>query len=239
MKASSVVYISGARRVLLAMAAVLLISQLTACGGSYQPLHNAVQAGEIEKVRSLLDEGADINVRSFGVTPLYRAIWKGQTEAVKLLIERGADMNVKDSNGTTPLQMAVYNGRAEAVKLLIERGADINAKNNKGETALDIARRRNKRVIAGIIQEAIDRDLRTQQEAKDRRLELAQQEEDDRAFKVAGSADTIDAWSAYLKTNPSSQHRKDALKGSVLSNPLAPLRYLRQELRENVCCLML
>ncbi|KKL06495.1 hypothetical protein LCGC14_2595480, partial [marine sediment metagenome] len=156
-----------------------------------------------------------------------------------LLIERGADMNVKDSNGTTPLQMAVYNGRAEAVKLLIERGADINAKNNKGETALDIARRRNKRVIAGIIQEAIDRDLRTQQEAKDRRLELAQQEEDDRAFKVAGSADTIDAWSAYLKTNPSSQHRKDALKGSVLSNPLAPLRYLRQELRENVCCLML
>ncbi|KKL18319.1 hypothetical protein LCGC14_2476730, partial [marine sediment metagenome] len=61
MKASSVGFISGARRILLAIAAVLLISQITACG---TPLHKAAVRGETDNVRSLLDQGADINLKT-------------------------------------------------------------------------------------------------------------------------------------------------------------------------------
>ena len=135
MKTSSGGYHSGTRRILLLISAILLISQLTACAS----LHSAAQAGDIIKVRSLLDEGADINATPAfapGWTPLSHALYKGQIEIARLLIERGAFINPKSKWGNTPLHLAIPADNAEIVRLLIEHGADINAKNNDGKTAL-------------------------------------------------------------------------------------------------------
>ncbi len=124
MKTSSVGYISGARRVLLAIVAIFLISQLAACAS----LHDAAGAGNINAVRSMLDKGADVNAKDYnGFTPLHLTASMGHTETARLLIERGADINAKDKHGYAPLHWAVENGDIETTKYLIEHGADINA----------------------------------------------------------------------------------------------------------------
>ena len=50
----------------------------------------AAKSGDIEKVRELLDRGADVNSRDKdGLTPLHAAALAGHTEAAALLRQRG------------------------------------------------------------------------------------------------------------------------------------------------------
>ncbi|HOL70854.1 MAG TPA: ankyrin repeat domain-containing protein, partial [Bryobacteraceae bacterium] len=83
-------------------------------------LHEAVKSGNIERVRALLDAGADVNGRDrLGGTPLHEAIWNGNAAIAALLIERGADVNARHTEaGSTPLHYAVITGRVELVRLL-------------------------------------------------------------------------------------------------------------------------
>ena len=76
---------------------VLLIFSLYRFANGYTDmdvkLFNAGQAGDVEKIKVFLDQGADINVR-LGVdqwTPLMTASREGQLEAVGLLLAQGAD----------------------------------------------------------------------------------------------------------------------------------------------------
>ena len=79
--------------------------------------------GNLEGVRALLDNGADINTLDASHdTALTWAAYSGHTEIVRLLIERGADITIPNSGGATPLQLAKGYNRAEAAKLL-ERAA--------------------------------------------------------------------------------------------------------------------
>jgi ankyrin repeat protein/serine/threonine protein kinase len=99
-------------------------------GTKNKELLEASEKGDVEKVKELLKEGANINAKNkFGYTPLHVVADRGHIEIVKLLIEHGADVNAKDNIfGHTPLHKAAYNGHIEIVKLLIEHGADVNAK---------------------------------------------------------------------------------------------------------------
>ena len=101
-------------------------------------LHNATKAGDIKKVRSLLNQGADINMAEgkYYYTPLHTASKEGHAEIVTLLIERGANVNAKRIFGHTPLHEAAFEGKTNIAKLLIDRGADVNAKSNSGNTPL-------------------------------------------------------------------------------------------------------
>lgn len=98
--------------------------------------------GDVERVKALLDAGANIEARdeTFGRTPLMEAALEGKTAVVKTLLSRGAEINAKATfYGNTALIFASGDGKAEVVRLLLAAGADINAKNEGGYTALDVA----------------------------------------------------------------------------------------------------
>ena len=96
------------------------------------PLHEAASAGDIDKVKMLLDTGADLHGRNAdGETALITAANKGRIDIVKLLLDKGADVNAQATGGDLPkataLVYAAANGYVEIVELLLDKGADIEA----------------------------------------------------------------------------------------------------------------
>ena len=104
-------------------------------------LHVAVEHGNLEIVRFLIEKGANVNVRSKAkVTPILRLEDnfndKETVEILRLLISKGAKVNVSNSDKETLLMMACFHNNFEAVKILLEAGANPNLKDEDGETAL-------------------------------------------------------------------------------------------------------
>jgi ankyrin repeat protein len=105
--------------------------------GLNEELFEAVKKGDMEEVRELLENGADVNAKSIdGSTPLHYAAHHGHVDVARLLIENGADVNAKSNDGSTPLHDAAHHGQVDAARLLIENGADVNAKSNYDSTPL-------------------------------------------------------------------------------------------------------
>ncbi|MHC4155680.1 MAG: ankyrin repeat domain-containing protein [Planctomycetota bacterium] len=103
-------------------------------------LHRAAKKGDVEEVKRLLDQGADLEARDkAGSTPLHLGSYTGRYEVVKLLIAAGADLNAKDDWGSTPLHDAIYSRRRDVAELLIAKGADVKIRNKSGETPLSLA----------------------------------------------------------------------------------------------------
>jgi len=90
----------------------------------------------LEKVKSLLECGADVNaIWLFNGTPLHMAARQGHIEVAELLIANGADVNVKYYD-ITPLDDAVGSGHKDIAELLITKSADVNAKGLGNSTPL-------------------------------------------------------------------------------------------------------
>ena len=125
------------------------------------PLIFAVRYENIEAVRILVENGADVNAKS---AYQYRgAIYcaTSNTNILRILVEAGADVNLlHNENGDmaiTPLVAAIYNDNAHSVKYLLANGADINAKIGGGGTALHVTAANNNIEIAKILlEEGID-----------------------------------------------------------------------------------
>ncbi|XP_073650428.1 protein phosphatase 1 regulatory subunit 16A isoform X1 [Tursiops truncatus] len=93
----------------------------------------------LEDIRSLLQEGADLNApRDHGATLLHIAAASGFGEAAALLLEHGASLSTKDRDGWEPLHAAAYWGQVPLVELLVAHGADLNGKSLMEETPLDV-----------------------------------------------------------------------------------------------------
>ena len=100
------------------------------------PLHHAIQAGNTDLARLLVENGAEVSATdSDGLAPLHLAAVNGEKLLVELLLTSGADVDVRNVHGFTPLHLAVEGGFQEVVELLISYGADVNAMapNTKGE----------------------------------------------------------------------------------------------------------
>ncbi|MBU4320334.1 MAG: ankyrin repeat domain-containing protein [Nitrospinae bacterium] len=107
---------------------ILLVGMVMAGCVSMTPLSTAAKRGDINAVKELLNQGADVNEKNdSGNTALMSAALEGHPEAVKFLIEKGADVNAKNNRGWTPLFYAAAFGKTDTAKLLIGKGADIDA----------------------------------------------------------------------------------------------------------------
>jgi len=105
-------------------------------------LVNAVKNGNVNTVKKLLNNGANVNQadNENGITPLLTASRNGHTEVVKLLLNKGADVNKAGMFGRTPLWNASQEGHTKVVKVLLgARGIDVNKVENYGQTPLIIA----------------------------------------------------------------------------------------------------
>jgi uncharacterized caspase-like protein len=131
-------------RGIIGLGVVVMIS-VGVIAGCASSLFDAAQYGYTETVKTLLDKGANVNVKDGdGRTALMIAVRYGHTEIVKVLLDRRADVNAKDNDGWTALIWAIGpvvwygqgGGHIETIKMLLDRGAEVNAKDNNGRTAL-------------------------------------------------------------------------------------------------------
>ena len=92
----------------------------------------------VEYVKMLLDQGADVNTcDSRGKTALMYAASADNAECVDVLLEAGADVNMSDARGITALMEASSAGNSVCVEKLLKEGADVNINNSlSGDTAL-------------------------------------------------------------------------------------------------------
>lgn len=85
------------------------------------PLMIAVSLGQIESVRTILDSGADVNVRVEGRTPLMLSLLSGYHDISLLLIERGANVMAQDPEGITAAEMALQTQHPEVMEAVADR----------------------------------------------------------------------------------------------------------------------
>lgn len=87
------------------------------------PLMLAAYGGEPNKVKILVEAGADLNAQDLdGNTPLHHAI-PSSNKAVEFLVNQGADLELKNNDSETPLAFACSEGKVGAVEALCEGGA--------------------------------------------------------------------------------------------------------------------
>src|SRR4051812_29583335 len=97
------------------MPSVLTIAAVALLAGiPQQSLPDAVSAGQIAAVETLVKSGADVSAPDeSGLTPLALAAMQGETAIARLLIAAGAAVNQASSDGTTPLMRAASANHGE------------------------------------------------------------------------------------------------------------------------------
>ena len=94
-------------------------SQVEAYGG----LHRAAHDGDVEAIRALVTEGADINARDgSGRTPAHVAAFASNDDALRALGEAGADMNALEDRAYDVVTIAAVADDPELMSLAIELG---------------------------------------------------------------------------------------------------------------------
>src|SRR5262249_5513141 len=103
-------------------------------------LATAIRNADGQLIRTLLDNGADVNARDAeGNTPLILASFYAGPACVGLLIEKGADVNAANKAGATALIRAATD--YEKTRLLVAAGANVRARTALGNTPLILAAR--------------------------------------------------------------------------------------------------
>lgn len=108
------------------------------------PLFDAIVEGNVDRVRSLISDGLDVNAQDsrYIGAPIHLAAARNESEIVRLLIAAGADCNATSSEGYTAFLYCFFpnfSPRADVAEILIEAGADVNAKREAGSAPLHLA----------------------------------------------------------------------------------------------------
>ena len=129
-------------RVLLLCVIVGLATVISVDSQPVSPMVSAIEAGDLAKVKELVEQGEDVNSSSdeIGESLLQIAARCGRDEIVEYLISRGADVNAEQTHrfykGMTALHCAA---NKHITEMLIEHGADVMANVRAGYTPLCFA----------------------------------------------------------------------------------------------------
>lgn len=107
-----------------------------------EAFYESIRRGQMDTIRLLLVNKANVNTRRVGSTALRVAVDSGNLEVVNILLDHSVHVNgPAESDARTALQLAAGNGNLNLVKLLIRHHADINAEpaGQPGRTALQAA----------------------------------------------------------------------------------------------------
>ena len=121
---------------------LLTLVVLAAAPPQDSPVADAAMRGDLALVRSLINQGADVNgAQGDGMTALHWAAENGSAATADLLLSAGANLSaVTRLGGYTPLHLAAKAGSAEVVRVFLEAGADPRAATTTGgATALHFA----------------------------------------------------------------------------------------------------
>ncbi len=113
--------------------------------GQVNELFDVLAGGDVPALKQLLEDGADPNAKTRGVTPLSWAIVGSETTPtvhaqVLALLAAGADPNIRDNVGRTALHFAAQYGGSDAVtRALIDGGVGVDIKDQQGVSPLQLA----------------------------------------------------------------------------------------------------
>lgn len=90
----------------------------------WTPLHYAAAGNHVEIAKFLIDNGANINMKTGadGKSALHWAAFHGHLNVVELLISKGAQINDKDDDGNTALDLAKQTEKRNLIHYLEEHG---------------------------------------------------------------------------------------------------------------------
>jgi ankyrin repeat protein len=117
------------------------VMQLLIRSGATASPRQAVQAGALDIVQSLVAKGVDVNapLARPNETLLHRAVRSGHTDITGFLLEKGADPEARSWGNHRALHHAARAGHRDIVDLLLNHGALIDATNDHGCSALHVA----------------------------------------------------------------------------------------------------
>ncbi len=115
---------------------MLLISSGYILAQDGTELITAVAYQDLDKVKSLVEAGVDINFQeeSAGATALIMSAMYNFGDIARYLIEQGADISIKNNTGHTAL-MAAAGSSEKVFDLLVANGADMSEKLEDGTSA--------------------------------------------------------------------------------------------------------
>jgi ankyrin repeat protein len=109
------------------LGALLIVVLVSACGSKgnlNEDLLKATEQGNVQRVKSLLAKGADVDAKdAYDRTPLMLSAFGGYTDIAEALIQAGANISAKAKYGQTALQFATERGNGDVAALLRAAGA--------------------------------------------------------------------------------------------------------------------
>lgn len=148
----------SSRLFVFAIIVATIAPALRATTGS--PVADAAMRGDRDAVRTLLQQGADVNApHGDGMSALHWAAERGDAEMTAMLLYAGANVAAVTRIGQyTPLHLASRTASGPVVDALLKAGADVNARStNTGVTPLHLAAESgNAAVVTTLVEKGAD-----------------------------------------------------------------------------------
>ena len=124
------------------LAIVALVTLVWSCLAFCGEIHDAAQKGDLEKVKALLKDNAELvfSKDDDGNTPLHSAVKFDHKDVAEFLLANKAEVDARDKwNDWTSLHIAAVDGYKDEAELLLAHKADVNAKGKWNITPLYLA----------------------------------------------------------------------------------------------------